>query len=210
MFQLEGFKTTSMEYGSTIYKDWLKSLQWRHDGRESVSNHQPHDCLLNRLFRYRSKKTSKFSITGLCAGNSPASIWWRHHGDLGCENVVWPHQDITEPMSTVKELVKLKSIIIIFIQGNVVHLNMLSPKFQPFYSDPKLFRFTVSAHLITHLTINKCYRCFTNVTNINYHTNHANEVISMITYDYGYFSTFYQYWFKISSKSHEKKSKSTK
>ena len=35
------------------------TLQWRHNGRGSVSNHQPHDCLLNRWFRRRSKKTSK-------------------------------------------------------------------------------------------------------------------------------------------------------
>ena len=69
-------------------------LQWRHNGHDSVSNHQPHDCLLNRLFRRWSKKTSKLRVTGLCAGNSlgtgefPAqmasnaenvSIWWRHH-----------------------------------------------------------------------------------------------------------------------------------
>ena len=69
-------------------------LQWRHNARDSVSNHQPHDCLLNRLFRRRSKKTSKLRVTGLCTGNSPAtgefpaqmasnveniSIWWRHH-----------------------------------------------------------------------------------------------------------------------------------
>ena len=47
------------------------SLQWRHNGCDSVSNHQPHECLLNRLFRRRSKKTSKFRVTGLCAGNSP-------------------------------------------------------------------------------------------------------------------------------------------
>ena len=44
-------------------------LQWRHNGRDSVSNHQPHDCLLNRLFRRRSKKASKLRDTGLCAGN---------------------------------------------------------------------------------------------------------------------------------------------
>ena len=31
------------------------TLQWRHNGRGGVSNHQPHDCLLNRLFRCRSK-----------------------------------------------------------------------------------------------------------------------------------------------------------
>ena len=73
------------------------TLQWRHNGRDSVSNHQPHDCLLNRLFRRRSKKTSKLRVTGFCAGNSPGtdespaqmascaenvSIWWRHHGVL--------------------------------------------------------------------------------------------------------------------------------
>ena len=27
------------------------SLQWRHNERDGVSNHQPHDCLLNRLFK---------------------------------------------------------------------------------------------------------------------------------------------------------------
>ena len=49
------------------------TLQWRHNGRDDVSNHQPHDCLLNRLFRRRSKKTSKHRVTGLCAGNSPVN-----------------------------------------------------------------------------------------------------------------------------------------
>ena len=70
------------------------SLRWRHNGRVGVSNHQPYDCLLNRLFRHRSKKASKLRVTGLCAGNLPVagefpaqkasnakyvSIWWRHH-----------------------------------------------------------------------------------------------------------------------------------
>ena len=44
------------------------SLHWRHNGRDSVSNLQPHDCLLNRLFRDRSKKTSKLRVSGLCMG----------------------------------------------------------------------------------------------------------------------------------------------
>ena len=47
---------------------------WRHNGRDYVSNHQPHHCLLNRLFRRRSKKTSKLRVTGLCSGNSPGSV----------------------------------------------------------------------------------------------------------------------------------------
>ena len=49
------------------------SLQWRYNGRDSVSNHQPHNCLLNHLFRCRSKKTSKLHVTGLCVGNSPGT-----------------------------------------------------------------------------------------------------------------------------------------
>ena len=50
------------------------SLRWRHNGRDSVSNHQPHDCLLNRLFRRRSKKTIELRVTGLCEGNSPGPV----------------------------------------------------------------------------------------------------------------------------------------
>ena len=66
------------------------TLHWRHNDHDSVSNHQSHGCLLNRLFRRRSKKTSKLRVTGLCVGTGefPAqrasyaenvSIWWRHH-----------------------------------------------------------------------------------------------------------------------------------
>ena len=70
---------------------WLLSLLWRHNERDGVSNHQPHDGLLNLLFRHRSKKTSKLRVTGLCKGNSSVtdrasqeenvSIWWCHHGE---------------------------------------------------------------------------------------------------------------------------------
>ena len=51
---------------------WLP-LQWRHNGLDGVSNHQPHHCLLSRLFGRRSKKSSKLRVTGLCAGNSPGT-----------------------------------------------------------------------------------------------------------------------------------------
>ena len=49
----------------------LRSLQWLHNERKGVSNHQPHYCLLNCLFRPRSKETSNLGVTRLCAGNSP-------------------------------------------------------------------------------------------------------------------------------------------
>ena len=73
---------------------FFTTLQWRHNERDGVSNHQPHDCLLNRLFGGRSKKISKLHVSFLCEGNSPVtgefpvqmasnagnvSISWRHH-----------------------------------------------------------------------------------------------------------------------------------
>ena len=84
--------TSKYSFTLSLYR----SLQWRHNERNGVSNHQPHDCLLNCLFGRRSKKTSKLCVTGLCTGNSPVtgefpaqrasnaekvSIWWRHHGE---------------------------------------------------------------------------------------------------------------------------------
>ena len=87
------------------------TLHWRHNDHAGVSNHQPDDCLLNRLFRRRSKKTSKLRVTGpLCGeftgtGEFPAqrasyaenvSIWWRHHETLAKRscNSWWPNNPI--------------------------------------------------------------------------------------------------------------------
>ena len=67
------------------------------DERDGASNYQLLECLLNPLFRRRSKKTSKLRVNGLCEGNPPdtgrfpsqrasdvenTSIWWRHHDIL--------------------------------------------------------------------------------------------------------------------------------
>ena len=69
------------------------SLQWHHNERDGVSNHQPHDCLLNYLFRRRSKKTSKLRFTGLCEGNSLGTSEFSAQRASNGENVSisWPH-----------------------------------------------------------------------------------------------------------------------
>ena len=83
----------------------LPPLQWRHNGRAGVSNHQLHDCLLNRLFRHRSNKIAKLRVTDLCEGNPSVtsefptqmasnaenvSIWWRYHAnEHGLINTFW-------------------------------------------------------------------------------------------------------------------------
>ena len=88
-----GLKLIHFNKGAPDSQDSV-TLQWHHNGLDGVSNHQPHHCLLSRLFGRRSKKTSKLRVTGLCVGNSPGtgefpaqmasnaenvSIWWRHH-----------------------------------------------------------------------------------------------------------------------------------
>ena len=67
-------------------------LRWRYNDRDGVSNHRRLDCLLNHLFRRRSKKTSKLRVshwplwgefTGHRASKAEnGSTWWRHHGNL--------------------------------------------------------------------------------------------------------------------------------
>ena len=53
------------------------SLRWRHDGRDSVSNHQPHDCLLNGYSgadqRKKQSSASLAFVRGIHRGpvNSP-------------------------------------------------------------------------------------------------------------------------------------------
>ena len=80
------------------------TLQWRHNDHGGVSNHQPHDCLLNRLFRRRSKKTSKLRVTGLCAGNSPGPVNSPHKGPVTRKMfpfddviIAWPHDNPLSP-----------------------------------------------------------------------------------------------------------------
>ena len=108
----DGYDTFNAFHGilPTLNKRWGLnkisdlSLRWRYNGHGGVSNHQPHHCLLNRVFGCRSKKTTKLRVTGLCAGNSPGtgefpaqiassaenvSIWWRHHVFILFQIAIW-------------------------------------------------------------------------------------------------------------------------
>ena len=67
-------------------------LHWCHNDQDSISNHQPHDCLLNHLFGRRSKKTSKLRVTGLCAGNSPGPVNSPHKGPV--TRKMFPFDDV--------------------------------------------------------------------------------------------------------------------
>ena len=108
---------------SVAIMDWsivLIALQWHHNGCDGVSNRRPHHCLLNSLFRRRSKKTPKIVVTGLCVGNSPVAgdfpaqmagnaenifFWWRHHiflGFLHWQNETHKYLEAVTPLTNME------------------------------------------------------------------------------------------------------------
>ena len=111
------------------------TLLWRHNGRDSVSNHQPRECLLNHLSRCRSKKTSKLRVTGLCAGNSPETGEFPAQRASNAENVSiwWRHQDVINIIITSNLTWHRPLFNHIFVKGN--HCTFI--KFYPF--QPCLF-----------------------------------------------------------------------
>ena len=61
---------------------WPMSLQERPNERYGVSNHRHPDCLVSRLFRRTSTKTSKLRVTGLCEWNPPVTAHSPHKGPV--------------------------------------------------------------------------------------------------------------------------------
>ena len=114
----EGNSPHKIDYYRTTTKhtkaQTVCTLLWRHNGLDCVFNHQPHECLLNRLFGHRSKKTSKFRVTGLCVGNSPETGEFPAQMASNAENasIRWCHHDISgdvryQPSVTTAHLIHL-------------------------------------------------------------------------------------------------------
>ena len=66
------------------------SLQRRHNRWNGVSNHQPPDCLLYRLFKAQIKETSKLRVTDFCEGDSAVTGEFPSQRASNTENVsIW-------------------------------------------------------------------------------------------------------------------------
>ena len=68
------------------------ALQWRHNERDGVSNYQPRDCLLNRLFGRRSKKTSKLASLAFVQGIHRGPVNSPHKGPV--TRKMFPFDDV--------------------------------------------------------------------------------------------------------------------
>ena len=86
-----------MQHSSPARANYHDSNNVRH----GVSNHQYLDCLLSRLFRHSSKKTSQLRVTGLCGGNPPVTGGFPSQRASGAENVsIWWRQRVMRLLSS--------------------------------------------------------------------------------------------------------------
>ena len=101
---------------------WYKleglSYNPHYNDHDDVSNHQPHGCLLNRVFRRRSKKTSKLRVTGLCAGNSPGPVNAPHKGPV--TRKMFPFDDVIMLAEVFISALKLQ----LFYRATLLHSQM--------------------------------------------------------------------------------------
>ena len=67
-------------------------LQWRHYQRNGVSNHRRIDCLFNRMFRRRSKKTKSSASLAFVKGIHRWSVYSRHKGPV--TRKIFPFDDV--------------------------------------------------------------------------------------------------------------------
>ena len=104
---------------SLAIEEVVKHIHNDHDG---VSNHQPHGCILNCLFRRRSKKTSKLRATGLCAGKSPGPGNSPHKGPVTRE--MFPFNDVMMYIHQIYAMRPVATICSLYMSWLLLHLVM--------------------------------------------------------------------------------------
>ena len=97
-------------------------MRWRHSGRDGVSNHQPHDCLINRLFGRRSKKTSKLRVTGLCVGNSPVNS--PHKWPITRKMFPFDELSCDNTLSHIRHKAKISTNVCRFLANDTIQNNV--------------------------------------------------------------------------------------
>ena len=137
------------------------SLQWRHNERDEISNQQPHDCLLNHLFRRRSKKTPRH--WPFCVGNSPVTGEFpaqraSNAGFFPFDDVIISQSDSISNIKNwmffhIKYTVHLKTII--FCVRNALVILTGEHTWQPLALLWKIFRVyfmqnSLASHLFAH------------------------------------------------------------
>ena len=82
--------------------EYCSLWQWRHNQRDGVSKHQPYDCLLNRLFRRRSRKHQSSASLAFVRGVHRWPVNSLHKGPA--TRKMFPFDDVIMLYSCVQEV----------------------------------------------------------------------------------------------------------
>ena len=141
-------KTSQKKSPLGVMKCSVHTICTRHNGLDGVSNHQPYDYLLSRLFRRRSKKTSKLRVTGLqvCGEFTGGPVNFPHKWPV--TRKMFPFDDVImvylPTTSPVKPSWMLNDLDFIFWKRN-------TPRAQPSFA-PSFRRVKQSSHVWNSLT----------------------------------------------------------
>ena len=118
------------------------SLPWRHNDHDGVSNHQPCGCLLNCLFRRRSKKTPKLRGNGLCVGNSPGPVNSPHKGPA------------TRKMLPFDDVIMIPNHDIQVVSGSIINslMKATTPIIAMLYIDISSVSTRIHGTIVTHVS----------------------------------------------------------
>ena len=97
MYRIDVYITS---YGRIIvvHCKYSITLQWRHNGRDGVSNDQPRHCLLNRIFRCSQRKHQSSA--------SLAFVWGIHQWPVNS-----PHKwSVTRKMFPFDDVIMMRSV----------------------------------------------------------------------------------------------------
>ena len=89
-----------------IGRHFQMPLQWHHNEHNGVSDHQPHDCLPNRLFRRRSKKHQSSASLAFVQGIHRWPVNSQHKGPV--TRKIFPFDDV------IMCIVIKESILVLF------------------------------------------------------------------------------------------------
>ena len=99
------------------YFSLLFWLQWRHYGRDGISNHQPHDCLLNRCFSDADQRKHQSSaFLAFVRGN--------HRGPVNSLHK-WP---VTRKMFPFDDVIMSLQVSIHILHGSLMSYQVIRCK----------------------------------------------------------------------------------
>ena len=110
-----------MDWSLNKTSDIWRTLQWRHNDCYGISNHQPHGCLLNRLFRRRSKEKIKAPRHWPLCGEFTGPVNSPHKGPV--TQKMFPFDDVImrifKYMFSLRKCVYIESVLTLIPRSSI-------------------------------------------------------------------------------------------